>query len=59
LKSDRFYTTDFTPDIYTPAGFAWVDENSLRTVLQRHLPELAHLFAETRNVFFPWTTGEK
>ena len=54
LRSDRFYTTDFTPDVYTPAGFQWVADNSMRTVLQRHCPALAPLFAEVRNVFFPW-----
>jgi hypothetical protein len=54
LRSDRFYTTDFTPEVYTPAGFQWVADNSMRTVLQRHCPALAPLFAEVRNVFFPW-----
>ena len=54
LRSDRFFTTDFTPDVYTPAGFQWVADNSMRTVLQRHCPALAPLFADVRNVFFPW-----
>ena len=40
LRSDRFYTTDFTPETYTPVGFQWVADNSLRTVLQRHCPAL-------------------
>ncbi len=57
LRSDRFYTSDFNPDVYTPAGFAWVADNSLRTVLQRHCPALAPLFADKRNVFFPWDEG--
>ena len=57
LKSDRFYTEDFTPEVYTPAGFAWVADNSLRTVLQRHCPSLAPRFADRRNVFFPWALG--
>ncbi len=54
IKSDRFYTTDFTPEIYTPAGFAWVQDNSLRTVLERHVPQTRAHFANVRNVFFPW-----
>jgi Animal haem peroxidase len=54
LKSDRFYTTDFTPQVYTPAGFAWVSDNSMRTVLERHAPQLRPHFADVRNVFFPW-----
>ena len=55
LKSDRFYTTDFTPQVYTPAGFAWVSDNSMRTVLERHAPQLRPHFADVRNVFFPWS----
>ena len=54
FKSDRFFTTDYTPEVYTPAGFAWVEDNSLRTVLERHLPQLGSHFANVRNVFFPW-----
>ena len=54
LKSDRFYTADFTPETYTPAGFAWIEDNSLRKVLERHLPQLRRHFANARNVFFPW-----
>ena len=54
LKSDRFYTRDFTPEVYTPAGFAWVAENDLRSVITRHCPSLAPLFADVRNLYFPW-----
>ncbi len=54
LKSDRFFTTDFTPQVYTPAGFAWVADNSFRSVLARHCPLVAPYFADLRNVFFPW-----
>lgn len=57
LKSDRFFTEDFTPAVYTPAGFAWVQDNSFRTVLLRHAPALAPHFGGTRNVFFPWARG--
>ena len=46
LKSDRFFTTDFTPEVYTPAGFAWVQDNSLRTVLERHVPQTAAAFCQ-------------
>ncbi|GLS22523.1 putative peroxidase [Labrys miyagiensis] len=55
LKSDRFFAEDYRPEIYTPAGFDWIEQNSFGTVLQRHLPELAPDFAVVRNVFFPWT----
>lgn len=54
LKSDRFFTDDFRPEIYTPAGFDWVRDNSMRTVMARHCGALGAHFADARNVFFPW-----
>lgn len=57
LKSDRFFTKDFTPDVYTPAGFSWVTENGFRHVLERHMPSLKPHFGPTRNPFFPWVRG--
>ena len=57
LKSDRFYTDDFRPEVYTPAGFDWVRDNSFRTVLERHCPSLRLHFADARNMFFPWSRG--
>ncbi len=60
LKSDRFFTDDFTPEVYTPEGWAWIEENGFRDVLARHCPELAPRFADCRNVFFPWArAGEE
>ena len=41
LESDRFFTRDYRPEVYTQAGLDWVDANSMRTVLLRHFPELA------------------
>jgi hypothetical protein len=57
LKSDRFFTTDFRPEVYTQTGFNWVRDNSFRTVLERHFPQLAPRFADLRNVFFAWDRG--
>ncbi len=54
LKSDRFFTDDFRPEIYTDAGFRWVQDNSMRSVVNRHCPALAPAFANARNMFFPW-----
>ena len=45
---------DFTPQVYTPAGFAWIRDNNFRAVLERHVPQLRSHFANVRNVFFPW-----
>ncbi|MCQ0090828.1 peroxidase [Roseovarius sp. M141] len=54
LKSDRFFSTDFTPEIYTPAGYSWVQSNGFRDVIRRHSPALAPHFDDVRNVFYPW-----
>src|SRR3712207_7590749 len=32
LNSDRFFTTDFTPEIYTQVGLEWIDDNDMSTV---------------------------
>lgn len=57
LKSDRFYTTDFTPEVYTQAGFEWVADATMAAVLTRHCPAIRPHFADARNAFFPWTRG--
>ncbi|MGW7417210.1 peroxidase family protein [Streptomyces sp. NPDC054863] len=54
LKSDRFFTTDYRPEIYTAEGLEWVDRNSMVTVLLRHHPELGPALAGTTNAFAPW-----
>lgn len=55
LKSDRFFTVDFRPEVYTPLGMAWIRDNSMRTVLLRHHPELAGALHGVKNPFTPWT----
>ena len=54
LNSDRFFTTDFTPEVYTPVGMQWLDENTMSTVLLRHFPELAPTLHDVQNAFAPW-----
>jgi hypothetical protein len=54
LKSDRFFTADFTPQTYTPVGIEWVQTNDMRSVLLRHHPELASSLHLIRNAFAPW-----
>jgi hypothetical protein len=54
LKSDRFFTDDFRPEIYTPEGIAWIKENTFRTVLIRNYPELAPALQGVKNPFAPW-----
>jgi len=54
LNSDRFFTRDFRPEIYSPAGLAWVRDNDMRTVLLRHLPQLRPALRGVDNAFAPW-----
>ncbi|MCU1531646.1 MAG: peroxidase family protein [Arthrobacter sp.] len=54
LNSDRFFTRDFTPAVYTPEGLRWIDENTMVTVLLRHCPELAPALRSTPNAFALW-----
>jgi len=40
LNSDRFFTKDFTPQVYTPEGMQWLHATDMSAVLLRHCPEL-------------------
>jgi hypothetical protein len=55
LNSDRFFTTDFTPEVYTPAGLKWVDDNGFASVLLRHFPGLRPALRNVGNPFAPWS----
>jgi hypothetical protein len=55
LKSDRFFTRDYRPEVYTQAGLDWVERNSMRSVLLRHFPELEPALRGVENPFAPWT----
>jgi hypothetical protein len=54
LESDRFFTTDFRPEVYTPGGMEWVKNNTMRTVLLRHFPSLEPALRGVANPFAPW-----
>src|SRR5262249_17340863 len=58
LKSDRFYTVDFTPRVYTPEGMAWVGGNDMVSGIVRHLPELEPVMRGQRNAFAPWESHD-
>jgi hypothetical protein len=57
LKSDRFFTDDYTPEVYTRVGLDWIADNTMKTVILRHLPQLAPHLRDVRNAFFPWRTA--
>ncbi|MDP8943250.1 MAG: heme peroxidase [Actinomycetota bacterium] len=55
LNSDRFFARDYRPEVYTPEGMAWLDENTMATVLLRHYPQLRPAMRGLDNAFAPWT----
>jgi hypothetical protein len=54
LKSDRFFTNDYTPEVYTREGIEWVESNLFGDVVLRHHPELAPALEGVGNGFAPW-----
>ena len=54
LNSDRFFTDDYTPEVYTKAGLEWIDDNTMVTVLLRHYPHLRATMGGVKNAFHPW-----
>jgi len=58
LQADRFFTTDYTEEIYTQEGLDWIDQASLKVVLLRHFPVLLGTgLANIENAFEPWDEG--
>ncbi|WP_017327320.1 peroxidase family protein [Synechococcus sp. PCC 7336] len=54
LKSDRFFTKDYTAEVYTQLGLEWIDKTSMLDVLERHYPALAPCLEGVENAFAPW-----
>jgi Animal haem peroxidase len=54
LNSDRFFTTDYTPAVYTQAGMDWINDNGMASVLLRHYPQLRPALGSVPNAFMPW-----
>jgi hypothetical protein len=54
LKSDRFFTDDYRPEVYTEFGIDYIRQNNMRTLLLRHFPALAPALTGVENVFEPW-----
>jgi hypothetical protein len=55
LKSDRFFTKDYTPEVYTPVGLDWISRTTMKDVLLRHFPEIAPALRGVENAFQPWS----
>jgi hypothetical protein len=58
LKSDRFFTADYTPRVYTQVGMDWIDQTDFATVLLRHFPALLPALRNVANPFAPWTISK-
>jgi len=54
LKSDRFFTDDFRPEVYTQVGFDWVNNTGMKDVVLRHYPELEPALEGVDRMFAPW-----
>ena len=54
LKSDRFFTSGYTPEVYTPFGMKWINDNTMSDVLIRHYPSLERFVRSAKNPFAPW-----
>ncbi len=54
LKSDRFLTVDFRPEIYSPFGMDWIAQNGMTSLIPRHCPELAAVLPRDTSAFAPW-----
>jgi len=54
LESDRFFTRDYRPEVYTRVGLDWVESTSMRSLLLRHFPALEPALAGVQNPFAPW-----
>ncbi|QCF27138.1 peroxidase family protein [Hydrocarboniclastica marina] len=54
LMTDRFFTTDYVPEVYTQEGIDWVEANTMVDVIRRHYPSLSSSLAGMDNAFQPW-----
>lgn len=55
LNSDRFFTQDYTQEVYTATGLAWVRDTDMKSVLLRHYPQLRPALRGVDNAFAPWS----
>jgi hypothetical protein len=54
LKSDRFFTYDYRPEVYTKEGLDWISKTTMKDVLLRHYPVLSRALSGVQNAFKPW-----
>ena len=55
LNSDRFFTNDYTPEVYTQVGMDWINANSMIDVLTpATTPPWPRPPRNVSNAFMPW-----
>jgi hypothetical protein len=54
LQSDRFFTDDYRPEVYTPLGLRWIENTTFADVLRANFPSLRPALAGVTNAFAPW-----
>jgi hypothetical protein len=54
LKSDRFFSHDYGPEIYTRQGIEWIEQTTMIDVLKRHFPRVTATLEGVENAFHPW-----
>ena len=59
LKSDRFFSKDYRPEVYTKQGIDWIESSTMSAVLLRHFPALAPALAGLDSAFKPWKAKAK
>jgi hypothetical protein len=58
LQSDRFFTVDFRPEIYSHVGIDWVSRSGMKEVLERHCPEVSCYMQRDASAFAPFRRAE-
>lgn len=54
ILSDRFFTEDYNPEMYTPEGYDIVETRTMTDIIKDHFPELAREGLIPENAFKPW-----
>lgn len=58
LQADRFYTSEYRPEVYTEEGLGHIEETTMKDVLLRHFPGLQPVLCGVDNAFAPWKRVE-
>ncbi len=54
LRADRFFTTDYRPEVYTKEGLERIDKTTMKGLILEHFPQLAPKLEGVDNAFNPW-----